>query len=154
VAGTAVQGHGGSYGGFQTSFLLVPSQAAVFVGLTNSGLGAQALKTVEDAFFERLLGAARAPSRTVALPPEELSALAGRYRQPELELDVSAGERVLELRLRDARGEHPPATARPLGGRLFEVVDGQAAGHRFDFVLGGERPGFVRFASRLAERVA
>ena len=43
--------------------LLVPSRDAWFVGLTNSGLGSQALREVEDAWFEELLGAQRRVAR-------------------------------------------------------------------------------------------
>lgn len=153
VGGATVAGHGGSYGGFQSSLLLLPERGAVVAGLTNSGLGGQALRIVEDELLERLVGTGRTPPPTVALDAAELESLAGRYRQPELELDVSPAPGGLELRLRDTRGEHEPVHARPVGGREFQVENGQAAGHRFDFVLGDRRPRFVRFASRLAERV-
>jgi CubicO group peptidase (beta-lactamase class C family) len=149
VAGRAVQGHSGSYGGFQSSLLLVPAAGAVFAGLTNSSVGAQALRQVEDVFLAEAVGSGRAERPTAAVPHAELERLTGCYRQPDLELDVAAGGGALELRLRDARGEQP-LSARPLGDRVFEVVDGQTAGHRFDFPLDG----FVRFSSRLAERVA
>jgi CubicO group peptidase (beta-lactamase class C family) len=149
VGGRAVQGHGGSYGGFQTSLLLVPSAGAVFVGLAASSLGAQALRLVEDAFLEAAVGTPRPVRDTVPVGAAVLERLAGRYRQPDLELEVAPAAPGLALRLRDARGEQA-LSARPLGGVLFEVSDGQAVGHRFDFPLDG----FVRFSSRLAERVA
>jgi CubicO group peptidase (beta-lactamase class C family) len=149
VGGHAVQGHAGSYGGFQSSLLLVPSVGAVFAGLTNSSVGAQALTLVEDVFLEQVVGSRRQALPTVAAPADELERVSGRYRQPDLELEVRPGEPGLALRLHDGRGVQELA-ARPIGGSSFEVVDGQAAGHRFDFPLDG----FVRFASRLAERVA
>src|SRR5205814_3236658 len=52
IGGVDVWGHPGSYGGYQSQFLLVPDRDAVFVGLTNSSVGKQALREVEDAFFE------------------------------------------------------------------------------------------------------
>src|SRR5438093_84342 len=57
VGGVDVWGHAGSYGGYQSQLLVVPDRDAVFVGLTNSSVGKQALREVEDAFFERLVGA-------------------------------------------------------------------------------------------------
>jgi CubicO group peptidase (beta-lactamase class C family) len=153
VGGFEVCGHGGSYGGFQSSFLLVPGRNAVVVGLTNSGVGAQALRLVEDALFERLFGTPRVRLGTVDLGTAELEALAGLYRNPEFELDVFAAD-GLQLRLRDARGEWPALRARPVGRRAFEIVGGLDDGHRFDFLLGDERPRFVRYGWRLAERVS
>ena len=149
VGGHAVQGHGGSYGGFQTSLLLVPSAGAVFAGLTASSLGAQALRLVEDAFLEAAVGTGRLTRPTVEAEAEELDRVAGVYRNQDLELTVRPAAAGLALRLRDARGLQELG-ARPLGAGIFEVVDGQAVGHRFDFPLDG----LVRFASRLAERVA
>ena len=68
VAGADVWGHGGSYGGFQSSLLLVPSEGAVFVGLTSSGEGSRALRELEDLWFERLLGTRRAVAEVIRAP--------------------------------------------------------------------------------------
>ena len=67
VGGVDVWGHGGSYGGFQSTLLLVPDRGAAFVGLTNSGRGAQALRELEDAWFERVIGARRRAPEPVEL---------------------------------------------------------------------------------------
>ena len=68
VNGVEVWGHGGSYGGFQSSLLVVPDRAAVFAALTNASLGGKALRQLEDEFFERLLGARRRVAEPVELP--------------------------------------------------------------------------------------
>src|SRR5205823_3801526 len=52
VDGVEVWGHGGSWGGYQTSLLTVPDRDAVFVGLTNGSRGSKALYDLEDEFFQ------------------------------------------------------------------------------------------------------
>ena len=154
VGGVDVWGHGGSYGGFQSSLLLVPSRRAVFVGLTNSGLGAQALREVEDVWFQRLLSARRRVPEAISLAASELSAFAGSYANPELRAGVVVareGLSVTAVALDRATGEPTERLelhARPIGPRTFEVVGGDFDRDRFDFPL----PGFARFGSRLAER--
>jgi len=155
VGGADVWGHLGSYGGFQSSLLLVPSRGAVFVGLTNSGRGKQALREVEDAWFEALLGARRRVAETVPLPAEDLASFAGDYANGEARasLEPEAGGMrvdVEETLPTGAAGERFTVRARPIGPRTFEIVGGDHAGDRFDFPL----PRFVRLGSRLAERVA
>lgn len=145
VGGVDVWGHAGSYGGFQTSLLLVPGLDAVFVGLTNSGRGKLALREVEDAFFERVIGERRRVPATVELPHAVLERFAGSYANSDEEVRVAASHGG-GLSVSFADGEH---TARPIGGRKFEIIDGDRSRERFDFPL----PGFGRFGSRLAERV-
>ena len=79
VGGVEVWGHSGSYGGFQSSLLLVPDREAVFVGLTNGSLGAKALYDLEDCVLRgrRRRGAARADP--VDLPRAVLDSYAGSY---------------------------------------------------------------------------
>ena len=155
-AGVDVWGHGGSYGGFQSSLLLVPSRGAVFAGLTNSGRGAQALREVEDVFFERVVGSRRAIPPTVELDGASLDAVAGSYSNSDLRATVAVDGPGLALELVEldratgAPGEVVSTRARPIGPRTFECLDGDAARARFDFPL----PGFARIGSRLAERVA
>ena len=156
VGGVDVWGHGGSYGGFQSSLLLVPSRGAVFAGLTNSGRGAQALREVEDVFFERVVGSRRAIPSTVELDGASLDAVAGSYSNSDLRATVVVDGPGLALELVEldratgAPGEVVSTRARPIGPRTFECLDGDAARARFDFPL----PGFARIGSRLAERVA
>jgi CubicO group peptidase (beta-lactamase class C family) len=145
VGGVEVWGHSGSYGGFQSSFLLVPDRDAVFAGVTNSGRGKQALREVEDAFFERVIGERRRVAATVELPHEALERFAGSYANSDEEIRVAVSDGGgLSVTFPD--GEH---AARSIGGRKFEVVEGERSRDRFDFPL----EGFGRFGSRLAERV-
>jgi D-alanyl-D-alanine carboxypeptidase len=145
VAGIDVWGHPGSYGGFQSSLLLVPSRNAWFVGLTNHGLGSQALREIEDAWFELLLGEARPPAPTVALEPAALATFVGTYENEDLTVTVAPGGEGLLVQTDDLE-----ATARPIGPTTFEIVGGDADRNRFDFPLDG----FARFGSRLARRVS
>ena len=151
VDGTPVWGHGGSYGGFQSSLLLVPSHGAVFAGLTNSGRGAHALREIEDAFFEQTLGARRRIVPSVELTHDELESLSGTYANSELRAVVvpSGDGLVVDVTEKTTRIAET-VSARPVGPRTFEIVGGDADGSRFDFPL--DR--FVRIGSRLAERVA
>jgi CubicO group peptidase (beta-lactamase class C family) len=156
VGGADVWGHGGSYRGFQSTFLLVPSRDAVFVGLTNSGKGGQALLEVEDEWFDRVLGARRRKAPTFELPPADLEAFAGMYANGELRVTMRVEDASLALTAVSfdlATGEQLATfelQSRPVGPRTFEIVGGDFDGDRFDLPL----PGLARFGGRLAERVA
>jgi D-alanyl-D-alanine carboxypeptidase len=148
VAGIDVWGHPGSYGGFQSSLLLVPSRDAWFVGLTNHGLGSQALREIEDVWFEELFGARRPVAPTVTLDPGALARFSGSYANENLTVTVSLGGEGLLLHA-SGDGEEHEATARPIGPTTFEIVGGDEDRNRFDFPL----EGFARFGSRLAPRI-
>jgi CubicO group peptidase (beta-lactamase class C family) len=145
VGGVEAWGHTGSYGGFQSSLLLVPDAAAVFVGLTNSGTGAKALHTVEDAFFESVVGARRRPSSFVELPVGLLERYAGSYENSDMTAEIRAVPGGL---VRVAEGEE--SFLRPLDERRFEVPDGPHLRERVDFPVDG----FARLGSRLAVRIS
>lgn len=147
VGGVDVWGHNGSFGGFQSSLLLVPDRRAAFVGLTNSGQGKQALHELEDLWFERLLGARRPVAPTVALAPEALADFCGVYANRDERSTVSIGGDGLVVRF--VAGDEPDeVSARPIGPKTFEIVGGPYARDRFDFPL----PGFARFGSTLTPR--
>lgn len=145
VGGSEVWGHGGSYGGFQSSLLVVPDRDAVFVGLTSSSTGRHALRELEDVFFEQVLGARRRVPETVELPDGLLESYAGSYvcSDGRYEVAVAGGELV-------ATFDDGVFAARPIGERTFEITEGDRIRDRFDFPLAG----FGRFGSRLAMRVA
>jgi CubicO group peptidase (beta-lactamase class C family) len=149
VAGTDVWGHPGSYGGFQSSLLLVPDRGAWFVGLTNSGLGGQGLRDISDTWLEGLLGERRRIAPTVTLGAEALAALSGTYANEDVTVTFRPGGDGLVLRARAEAGEWE-SRARPVGPTTFEIVGGDEDRSRFDFPLDG----FARFGSRLARRVA
>jgi CubicO group peptidase (beta-lactamase class C family) len=145
VDGVEVWGHSGSWGGFQSSLLVVPDRDAVFVGLTNHSRGAKALWEVENAFFERVIGARRRVPVTVDLPDEVRDAFTGSYANSDAWTEVEFAVDGLSVKSED--GEF---AARPIGERTFEITEGDRVRERFDFPL----EGFGRFGSRLAERVA
>jgi len=145
VGGVDVWGHAGSYGGYQSQFLVVPDRDAVFVGLTSSSVGKQALREIEDAFFERAIGARREVPDTVHLSAEALEAFAGTYANSDAWTEVAATADGLVLTSDD---EEMPA--RPIGERKFEITGGDRVRDRFDFPL----EGFGRFGGRLAELVS
>ena len=153
-------GHTGSYGGFESLLVLVPERGFAFAGLTNSGRGGLALDEILDVALERELGVRREQPATVPLPTAELELLAGRYRNPELELEVLAETDRLALdavQIDSRTGASTPSPrlrARSLGGRLFALAGSDWDGHRFDFHPRVGEPRFVRFGSRLAERVS
>jgi CubicO group peptidase (beta-lactamase class C family) len=145
VAGVEVWGHSGSWGGFQSSLLVVPDHGAVFVGLTNRSRGAKALREVEDVFFERVIGARRRVPETVELPDPVRDGLTGSYANSDGWTEVEFAVDGLSVKFDD--GE---LAARAIGERTFEITEGARVRERFDFPL----EGFGRFGSRLAERVA
>ena len=145
VGGVEVWGHGGSHGGFQSSFRVIPERQAVFAGLTNSSLGSNALYDLEDVFFENVLGATRQRPDPVDLPAAVLASYAGSYANDEARYDVQTGGEGLVLTV---EGSDYPAQA--IGERTFEITEGDAIREQFDFPLAG----FGRFSSRLAEQVA
>lgn len=147
VGGEEVWGHSGSYGGFQSSFLVVPARGAVFVGLTNSGAGAKALRPVEDAFLERALGARRPSPPYGKLAPEGYAAFAGTYENSDgtYRVEYPPGSDGLVV---DWEGAEHVALA--LDERTFQIPVGPRVGERFDF----PHPGFGRFGSRVAARAA
>jgi len=144
VAGVDVWGHSGSWGGFQSSFLTVPSHDAYIVGLTNSSFGAKALAEIEDAFFEQVIGEPRWKPPFVVPAPGELDRYAGTYENSDARIEVVASADQLVLH---TDGEE--IVGRKIGDGVFRVPDGPYVNERFDFPLAG----FGRFGSRLAGRV-
>lgn len=145
VGGAEVWGHGGSWGGFQSSLVTVPDLGAVFVGLTNGSRGGKALWQAEQEVFRRLLGAERTVRPTVTLPRPTLESLAGTFANSDGWYEVEALAAKLAVTIDEERFE-----ARPIADRTFEIVGGYRVRERFDF----PREGFGRFGGRLAERVA
>jgi CubicO group peptidase (beta-lactamase class C family) len=142
VGVTDVWGHPGSYGGFESSFVVVPSRNAVLVGLTNSSRGSRALREIEDAWFDDLLGARRRVAPTIKLSPTALRAFAGDYANSTARVSV----RVVGPDLLVIFEGADAAVARAIGPRTFEVTEGLDSGSRFDF----PRAGLARFGGRLA----
>lgn len=145
VAGVEVWGHGGSWGGFQSTLVTVPDRDAVLVGLTNASRGGKALWEIENMFFERVLGARRRTLETFDMPAEVRESFTGSYANSDGWYEVALSLDGVVVTFED--GEH---AARPIGERTFEIVEGDHVRERFDFPL----EGFGRFGSRLAERVA
>jgi CubicO group peptidase (beta-lactamase class C family) len=143
VGGIEVWGHGGSWGGSQSSLLVVPDRAAVFVGLTNHSRGAKALYDLENGFFDRLLGARRRVPEGVELPDEVREGFTGPYANSDgwIEVEFAVGGLVVHY-------DDGEFAARPIGERTFEITDRDRVRERFDFPL----EGFGRFSSRLAQR--
>ena len=145
VGGLEVWGHGGSWGGFQSSLLLVPERDAVFAGLTNASNGSKALRAIEDAFLHAATGARRPDPAFVTLTPDAYRGLTGTYANADGAFEVGRpdGSDGLVVAFADEQ-----AIGLPLDRRTFHVPAGAHVGERFDF----PRPGLARFAGRLAER--
>lgn len=146
VGGADVWGHSGSYGGFQSSLLTVPERGAVFAGLTNSDVGGKALRAIENAFFERVLGERRPEPRYVKLDPEVYRGYTGAYENSDAKYSVEHPDGSDSVVVH-VNGEELVGHA--LDERRFQVPSGMHIGERFDF----PREGFGRFGSRLAARV-
>ncbi|HEY6962225.1 MAG TPA: serine hydrolase domain-containing protein [Gaiellaceae bacterium] len=143
VAGVDVWGHSGSYGGFQSSVLALPSHGAVFAGVTSSAFGSKALRLVEDVFFEHVVGERRATPSYLHAGPGELERHEGTYENTTMRVEVEAAGDGLVLHL---DGEE--IIGLKIGPRTFAVPAGAHVHERFDF----PRDGLGRFGSRLAER--
>lgn len=149
VAGADVWGHTGSYDHHKASLLVVPSRSAAFVGLASGRRGTQALREIEDLWFERLLGERRRRPGDVSLSAETLAAFAGAYSSFDSEATVAVeGGRLAVDFLERGSGERTTFAGRPIGPVTFEVVGGDFDGDRFDF----PHEGFARFGSRLCRR--
>jgi CubicO group peptidase (beta-lactamase class C family) len=144
LAGVEVWGHRGSWGGFESSLLVVPEREAVFVGLTNSGLGSKALWEIEDVFFERLFGVRRRVPPTVELSDALRDGFTGSYANSYGWTEVEFAVDGLSVKFEDG-----DFAARAIGERTFEITERDRVRERFDFPL----EGFGRFGSRLAQRV-
>jgi CubicO group peptidase (beta-lactamase class C family) len=135
--------HWGSVAGFESLLVVVPAERLVVAALTNSARGGDAITGLL-----RRLDLDLAVPETMELPPGELAALAGRYGIQNLELVVAPegdGLVVSGVEIDPVSGERielPPRRGRALTAspRRFVVVDGDAAGDRFDF----PRPGMIR----------
>jgi len=145
VGGVDVWGHTGSWGGFQTSLLVVPDRDAVFVGLTNGSRGSKALWHVEQRFFREAIGAERVLPPHFDVAPDVVQQLAGNYASEDASYVVEVDGGRLVATFPDGVFE-----ARPIRERTFQIVAGSRIRERFDFPLSG----FARFSSRLAARVA
>jgi CubicO group peptidase (beta-lactamase class C family) len=154
VPGLRLWGHTGSWGGYESRLFVEPDRRFAFVGLANAEGAAPVLRQLQDELVERLLGPSRETAPAVALPAAELALLAGRYASAEVDLRLTVREGGLWLNPLSPAVEVEPGPARPLGGRLFEIATGRSRGSRFDFHPERGEPRFVRYASRLAERVS
>jgi CubicO group peptidase (beta-lactamase class C family) len=153
-------GHHGSLDGWTSLLALDPESGFAYAALANAGGAGRALDELLGVAVEQELGVRREPPETVEAGEDELAALAGGYRRPELELDVRAEGDALVLegveihRVTGARARFGPLRARPIGPRRFAVDGGELDGDRFDFHPREGEPAFVRFGSVLAERVS
>jgi CubicO group peptidase (beta-lactamase class C family) len=152
--------HGGSTNGFQAQLLLVPEQRFAIAVLTNSSRGTNAIRAIEEWALARYCGIALERPGSLALAPAQLARVTGRYRRPNVEIQVRTedGNIVLESTMRHPlTGEQtqlPPIVAMPISVNEFLVTEGDYAGMRVDFIEGeAEHPRFIRFAGRLAEPV-
>ena len=118
----------------------------MFAGLTNSSTGGHALRMLEDAFFEQILGARRLRPEPIDLPEAVRASFTGTYENEGGRYDVRTTAKRPCRRVRGRSTTRPSRSAQP----TFEVTEGEAVGEQFDFPL----EGFGRFSSRLAERVA
>ncbi|MGE0543440.1 MAG: serine hydrolase domain-containing protein [Dehalococcoidia bacterium] len=161
INGIAVIGHGGTTNGFQAGLTLIPEYGVAFACLTNSNLGAAAIRTIGERLMERLIGLRRTDPPQLSLQPEQLAVFAGRYERPDIVTTISASDDGL---LVEVQGKNPitrsdmtmPARrAVPVAERTFLLIEGESAGSTFDFIVDGSGSlRFLRYGGRLADRVA
>jgi len=139
-AGRRIVEHPGSAAGFESLLLLVPDERFGFAALSNSGRGSAAIREL----LERL-GLASTGDPDFALAPERLAAFGGTYSGNGVEIEVLPKDGRLSVQVTafdPFSAENivfPPALARPVAEREFEVVDTEWRGERLTF----PRDGFV-----------
>jgi CubicO group peptidase (beta-lactamase class C family) len=160
VDGRMVVGHGGSTNGFRARLAMAPESRTALAVLTNGNGGRALAREVESWFLERYAGLGRSEPPLIDLPPEALHRLAGHYRGPTSEIDVSVVDGGLRVdltttnQLSRQQVTYPPQRMAPAGERRFILTDGESVGERVDFIGGEEAPTFMRFHGRLVDRVS
>jgi CubicO group peptidase (beta-lactamase class C family) len=140
--GRRVVEHAGSAFGYQSHLLLVPDGGVSVAALTNSSRGSHAIEEVRTA-----LGLSRDLPETCSLAGG-FERFSGTYRGFGFEVEVrpDPGGLVVDYTETSSTGRvtaYPPARARPIGEREFELVEGDDRGDGFDF----PRDGLVRFTA-------
>jgi CubicO group peptidase (beta-lactamase class C family) len=141
-SGNRVVEHAGSAFGFQSHLLLVPDDGVAVASLTNSSRGSHAIDEVRTA-----LGLARDVPATYSVEGG-FERFTGTYRGFGFEVEVHAERDGLTVAYTQTSSTgvvtaYPPAHARPIGEREFELVDGEDRGDGFDF----PRDGLIRFTA-------
>jgi CubicO group peptidase (beta-lactamase class C family) len=153
--GEALIYHDGSYTGYQALLLLVPAAGVAIAVLTNSDSGAAVCRRVREVMSDRLLGIRQVEPPFVALPPERLLALAGRYEHNGTDRSTIRSESGgLVVHTVEDGEEQPPQLCMPVGDSQFIVVSDRRAGWRLTFLpdTAGE-PAIMRYGARLGARV-
>jgi CubicO group peptidase (beta-lactamase class C family) len=152
-------GHGGSTSGFQSQLTIYPEQNFAVCIWTNSGHGRLAINPIEDWILEHEFGLQKQSPATIDLPGEELSRLAGSYRQPLGEIEVQVEDNGLRLSSVSVnpddgtRTQMPETTVKPVSSDRFIVLDGPHAGEIVNFFpRETEEPVFLRRHGRLFRR--
>lgn len=160
IDGVGIVGHGGTTNGFQARLTLVPDRDAAFAYLTNSNLGAAAIRSVDTWLLERIAGLQRTEPAPTDLSSEQLAPFVGRYERPGIIAEIAAIDGGLALHVHGNNQmtkedfTTPPRHARPIGDRTFAILDGEAAGSTFDFILDQQGlPRFLRYEGRLSDRI-
>jgi CubicO group peptidase (beta-lactamase class C family) len=160
IDGVTTVGHGGTTNGFQAQLTLVPERRFAIACLTNSNLGAAAIRPIVAWLLERGTGLHRREPVPVTVSAGALAHLAGRYERPGIVTTVTAGVEGLQVQVRGKNpitGEDmnlPVRSAVPIGSHRFRVLDGETAGSSFDFIDDEGSPRFLRLGGRLSERVS
>ncbi|MBI2772881.1 MAG: beta-lactamase family protein [Chloroflexi bacterium] len=112
--GIRIIGHGGSVIGQQALLWVAPAKRAALVVLTNTNRAAQLQNALTRWWRQRYLGIAYAPPQIQAHTPEQATRVAGRYVNPNGEIDIKIDDTRLVFHhnthgsLREIMEEPPP----------------------------------------------
>jgi CubicO group peptidase (beta-lactamase class C family) len=158
IDGRIVAGHGGSTNGFRAKLSFVPDAGVALAVLTNGNGGRGLGRALEEWFLGEYAGLRVKSPTPLTLSSEELDRLAGHYRGPTSETDVTVVDGGLQVDmvttnpLTKVEVTLPPQRMVPVGDDRFILTDGESVGERVDFIGDGNTPRFMRFHGRLLDR--
>lgn len=152
-----VVSHSGSYKGYASLLLLIPSADLAVAVLTNSDSGGRLGRGVRSWAAERVLGRSAHEPEPVTVPVAVLRRYAGRYAHPSV---VSSRFFVgddggLRVEVTKAPGQVVESGCVAYSDTDFEISGGPLAGTAFTFLPddAGD-PAFLRIGLRLGARIA
>lgn len=154
--------HGGSYKGYASRLMLVPSAGIAVAVLANSDSGGQLGRAIQRYLTERVLGYREVEAADVEVSTDLLRRYAGRYVHPGADYSlVSLTERGLRIEVVNSSRQPVAADCRALSNTDFAIVGGPLDGSILSFLSEVTKvtdaaavPSVIRIGQRLGARTA
>ncbi len=147
-----VWGHDGSWNGWRSTMLTVPSESVAIVVLARGAETARPLRELAEYALEATVGAQRSQPPTILLGEHERGVFTGTYANESCAANVSAKGTGLSLSVIEG-GVETVLSAEPTGLNTFVIRGGLEDGAQFDFPLANGSYA-LRLRSRLMLRQA